>query len=92
MAGRLPEDFAGHGGGSGFRLPAVRAALSHRCRVCRGDLNKTVHGVMHLAWVDRATAAIKTDGRLRQATAVCSGRDNWRLDQAVPVFDCLTPR
>ena len=54
-----------------------RASTSARCpsnrfidrrRVRRGDPNQTVHGVMHLAWVERGRRPLPgPDGRLRQA-------------------------
>src|ERR687897_160870 len=40
--------------------------------------NRTVHSVMHLAWVDRAKAATKDRWPSTSSHAVHSGRDTWR--------------
>ncbi|CAA9575786.1 MAG: hypothetical protein AVDCRST_MAG59-4158, partial [uncultured Thermomicrobiales bacterium] len=59
---------AQHGGGSAFRLRAVRTPLSHRCRVCRGTVkpDRARRDAPGMGRPGRRPLS-GTDGRLRQA-------------------------
>jgi len=71
----------------------VLAAVSHRHRVSPRKLsNQTVHGVMHLAWVDRGHGRFQgQDGGLRQAAPADWGSSTMAFIAPVPPTGWVYP-
>jgi hypothetical protein len=78
LTDRLPDDLRNNAADVHFDsvpfAPLYRTDVEFAAEMS----NRTVHSVMHLAWVDRAKAATKDRWPSTSSHAVHSGRDTWR--------------
>ena len=75
---RLPDDLRNTAADPDFRWTPLAPLYRTDVEFAAELSNRTVHSVMHLAWVDRAKAATKDRWPSTSSHAGRSGRDTWR--------------
>ena len=79
LTDRLPDDLRNTAADLHFDFLPFTSLYRTDVEFAAEISNRTVHGVMHLAWVDQGAGHYQgTDGGLRQATRSRSARATWR--------------